>query len=121
ARRVLDAGASYGLRAKFHADEFVTLGGAELAAELHALSADHLLKARVEDVAKMKEAGVTAALLPGTAFFLGLPYPPARKLLKRGKVVHPSGERRSDMPNAAESRLVSGQARSVPAPRPPLP
>src|SRR5436309_538530 len=43
------------------------------------------------------------------------------RVLKRGKVVHPSGERRSDMPNAAESRLVSGQARSVPAPRPPLP
>ena len=84
ARRVLDAGARYGLRAKFHADEFVALGGAGLAAEVRALSADHLLKARVEDVAKMKEAGVTAALLPGTAFFLGLPYAPARQFLETG-------------------------------------
>jgi imidazolonepropionase len=83
-RRVLEAGARHGLRAKFHADEFVTLGGAELAAEVGALSADHLLKARPEGVARMKEAGVTAALLPGTAFFLGLPYAPARTFLATG-------------------------------------
>jgi imidazolonepropionase len=83
-RRILDAGARHGLRAKFHADEFVTLGGAELAAEVRALSADHLLKARVEGVARMKEAGVTATLLPGTAFFLGLPYAPARRFLETG-------------------------------------
>lgn len=84
ARRVLEAGARHGLRAKFHADEFATLGGAALAAEVRALSADHLLKARVEDVARMKEAGVTATLLPGTAFFLGLPYAPARRFLETG-------------------------------------
>jgi len=83
-RRILEAGAQHGLRAKFHADEFVTLGGAELAAEIGALSADHLLKARPEGVARMKEAGVTAALLPGTAFFLGLPYAPARTFLATG-------------------------------------
>ena len=84
ARRVLAAGARHGLRAKFHADEFVTLGGAELAAEVRALSADHLLKARPEGVARMKAAGVTAALLPCTAFFLGLPYAPARAFLETG-------------------------------------
>jgi imidazolonepropionase len=83
-RRILEAGAGHGLRAKFHADEFVTLGGAELAAEVRALSADHLLKAREEGVARMKEAGVTATLLPGTAFFLGLPYAPARRFLETG-------------------------------------
>ncbi len=83
-RRILETGARLGLRAKFHADEFVTLGGAELAAEVGALSADHLLKARPESVARMKEAGVTAALLPGTAFFLGLPYAPARTFLETG-------------------------------------
>jgi len=84
ARRILESGARHGLRAKIHADEFVTLGGAALAAEVRALSADHLLKARVEDVARMKEASVTATLLPGTAFFLGLPYAPARKFLETG-------------------------------------
>ncbi|MBI2158991.1 MAG: imidazolonepropionase [Candidatus Rokubacteria bacterium] len=84
ARRVLEAGARWGLRAKFHADEFVTLGGAELAAEVRALSADHLLRARPEGVARMKAVGVTATLLPGTAFFLGLPYAPARAFLETG-------------------------------------
>ncbi len=83
-RRILQAGIRRGLSAKFHADEFTTLGGAELAAELRALSADHLLKARPEGMAKLKEAGVTATLLPGTAFFLGLPYAPARKFLETG-------------------------------------
>jgi imidazolonepropionase len=84
ARRILEAGARHGLRAKLHADEFVALGGAALAAEVRALSADHLLKARIEDVVRMKEAGVTATLLPGTAFFLGLPYAPARSFLETG-------------------------------------
>jgi imidazolonepropionase len=84
ARRILEAGARAGLRAKFHADEFVALGGAGLAAEVGALSADHLLAARVDDVARMKAAGVTATLLPGTAFFLGLPYAPARAFLATG-------------------------------------
>ena len=84
ARRVLRAGAERGLRAKLHADEFARSGGAALAAELGALSADHLLHASVEDVRAMKAAGVTATLLPGTAFFLGLPYAPARAFLETG-------------------------------------
>jgi imidazolonepropionase len=84
ARRILQAAAGRGLRAKFHADEFATIGGAELAAELGALSADHLLRARVEGIRAMKAAGVTATLLPGTAFFLGLPSAPARAFLETG-------------------------------------
>ena len=86
-RRVLEAGAAAGLRAKFHADEFSTLGGAELAAEIGALSADHLLCARTSGVAAMARAGVTATLLPGTAFFLGLPYAPARTFIDIGAPV----------------------------------
>lgn len=84
ARRILRSGARCGLRAKFHADEFSTLGGAALAAEVGALSADHLLRARVQDVALMKQAGVTGTLLPGTAFFLGLAWAPARAFLETG-------------------------------------
>jgi imidazolonepropionase len=84
ARRVLEAGARAGLRAKFHADEFVALGGATLAAEVRALSADHLLQAAPDGIARMRDADVTATLLPGTAFFLGLPYAPARRFLEIG-------------------------------------
>jgi imidazolonepropionase len=83
-RRILQAGLQHGLRPKLHADEFSCLGGAELAAELGALSADHLLHARIEGIRAMKEAGVTATLLPGTSFFLGLPYAPARAFLETG-------------------------------------
>lgn len=84
ARRILKAAADRGLRAKLHADEFTRLGGAELAAEVGALSADHLLYASPEGIRRMKAAGVTATLLPGTAFFLDLPYAPARQFLEAG-------------------------------------
>jgi imidazolonepropionase len=84
ARRILLAAREDGLRAKFHADEFVATGGAELAAELGALSADHLLVAPIEGIRAMRAAGVTATLLPGTAFFLGLRYAPARAFLETG-------------------------------------
>jgi imidazolonepropionase len=84
ARRILAAGQARGLRAKFHADEFVATGGAELAAELGALSADHLLAARLDGIRAMAHAGVTATLLPGTAFFLGLAYAPARAFWETG-------------------------------------
>jgi len=84
ARRILLAGAEQGLRAKLHADEFAWTGGAELAAKVRALSADHLLRARRPGIRAMKQAGVTATLLPGTAFFLGLPYAQARAFLEIG-------------------------------------
>jgi imidazolonepropionase len=83
-RRILRAGLEHGLRPKLHADEFSPSGGAELAAELGALSADHLLRARPEGIRAMAAAGVTATLLPGTALFLGLPYAPARAYLDAG-------------------------------------
>lgn len=69
-RKILEAGKSYGLIPKIHADEIEPYGGAELAAEVGAISADHLLKASPLGVEKMAEAGVIAVLLPGTAFFL---------------------------------------------------
>jgi imidazolonepropionase len=84
ARRILRAGQALGLGAKLHADEFVATGGAALAAEIRALSADHLLAAPIEGIRAMAAAGVTATLLPGTAFFLGLPYAPARRFLEAG-------------------------------------
>ena len=69
-RRVLQAGQKHGLAARLHADEFVDSGGAELAAELGALSADHLVAASEKGIEAMAAAGVTAILLPGTSFSL---------------------------------------------------
>jgi imidazolonepropionase len=87
-RRILEAGRRYGLEAKIHADELTSLGGAELAAEIGAASADHLLFASDKGMERMAERGVVATLLPGTAFFLFLGrYAPARKMMERGVTV----------------------------------
>ncbi|MBD5370167.1 MAG: imidazolonepropionase [Bacteroides sp.] len=86
-RRLLKAAREMGYAIKLHADEIVTLGGAELAAELGALSADHLLHVSDEGVRRMAEAGVVATLLPLTAFALKEPYAPARKFIEAGAAV----------------------------------
>lgn len=86
-RRVLTAGREHGLTPKVHAEEFVRLGGAQLAAELGAASADHLLHAEREDIDALEGSGVTPVLLPGTAFSLGAEYADAREFLDRGASV----------------------------------
>ncbi|MDG5820987.1 imidazolonepropionase [Natronococcus sp. A-GB7] len=86
-RRVLEAGLDHGLTPKVHAEEFVRLGGAGLAADLEAASADHLLHANADDVDALVEAGVVPVLLPGTAFGLGEDYADARAFLEAGAPV----------------------------------
>jgi imidazolonepropionase len=86
-RRVLEAGIEHGLTPKVHAEEFVRLGGAGLAAELEAASADHLLHANGDDVDALIENGVVPVLLPGTAFGLGEDYANARAFLEAGAPV----------------------------------
>lgn len=86
-RRLLQAAADAGMKLKLHADEIVTLGGAELAAEMGAVSADHLLHVSDEGVNRMAERGVVATLLPLTAFALKEPYAPARKFIDAGAAV----------------------------------
>ncbi len=66
-RRVLEAGRRHGLLPRLHADEFVDSGGAQLAAELGALSADHLMAVSPAGIEALAAAGVTALLLPGRA------------------------------------------------------
>ena len=86
-RRLLTEAAAMGLKPKLHADEIVPLGGAELAAELGAVSADHLLHASDRGIDAMADAGVVATLLPGTAFSLKEPYARARHIIDRGCAV----------------------------------
>lgn len=86
-RRLLKAAKDAGMRLKLHADEIVQLGGAELAAEMGAVSADHLLHVSEEGIIRMAEAGVVATLLPLTAFALREPYAPARKFIDAGCAV----------------------------------
>jgi len=86
-RRLLTKAAESGLKSKLHADEIVRLGGAELAAEIGAASADHLLNASDEGLRAMAAAGVVATLLPATAFSLREPYARGRFMIDAGCAV----------------------------------
>ncbi len=80
-RRLLLKAKENGLKIKIHADEMVPLGGAELAAEIGAVSADHLLHASDKGIMDIAESGVVATLLPGTAFSLKEPYARGRYMI----------------------------------------
>jgi imidazolonepropionase len=82
-RRLLTAGAAAGLIPRVHADELERTGGSQLAAEIGAASADHLLRIEPADVEALAGAGVVATLCPGTALAMGA-RPPARALLDGG-------------------------------------
>ena len=84
-RRILETGKTYGLIPRLHADEFEDSGAAELAAEVGAVSADHLMAVSSAGINALKNGAVTATLLPGTTFFLGKQsYAPAEKLTEAG-------------------------------------
>jgi imidazolonepropionase len=85
-RGVLRAGIEAGLLLRVHADELAHTGGAQLAAELGAASADHLLRVGDADARALASAGVSAVLCPATALSLGRP-PPARLLADAGVTI----------------------------------
>jgi imidazolonepropionase len=84
AKHVLVEGMRAGLTPKIHAEELSHQGGARLAAEMGATSADHLLHATREDAHALANGGVTPVVLPGTAFTLGADYADASTLLAAG-------------------------------------
>lgn len=84
-RAILSAARSNGLRLKLHADELTSCGGAELAAEIGATSADHLAAVSMVGIAALAKGGTVATLLPGTMLFLGKStQAPARSLIEAG-------------------------------------
>ena len=85
-RLVADAG-RLGWRIHLHADELTPLGGAELAVELGALSADHLVHVTDAGIAALAGSPTVAVLLPGTSFFLRSAYAPARRMVEAGCAV----------------------------------
>lgn len=87
-RRIFEAGKTLGLTPRVHADELSWTGGAELAAELGAASADHLMFCSDAGMKAMAAAGVTPILLPGTTLFLGMrDWAPARRMIEAGCAV----------------------------------
>jgi imidazolonepropionase len=87
-RRLQTAAREAGLGLKFHADELKSMGGSELAAELGAVSADHLVHISESGIEALAESGTVAVLLPGTTFSLGhREYAPARKMIEAGVAI----------------------------------
>jgi len=83
-RRILKAASRHGLLLKLHADELSDSGGAELAAKMRAVSADHLVQSSDAGLRAMKKAGTIAVLLPGTSFFLRKAAAPGRRMIEMG-------------------------------------
>jgi imidazolonepropionase len=87
-RHILETARDHGLKLRLHADELTWTGGAELAGELGARSADHLVFVSGNGMKAMAKASCVATLLPSAAFYLRLPsYAPARELIEAGTAV----------------------------------
>lgn len=86
-KKILARAKELGFRLKAHVDEIDPIGGAEMAAEMGCLSAEHLIQASDQGIRDMAERGVMAALLPATSFYLDKPYARARKMIDEGVAV----------------------------------
>ena len=86
-KRYLEKAQKLGFKIRMHADEIKDIGGSTLAAELNANSADHLICIRDDSISKLSTSQTIATLLPGTSFFLGKQFAPARKLIDEGVAV----------------------------------
>lgn len=85
--KIVATGAKYGLRAKIHANELAVSGGVEVGVEHKALSVDHLESMGEEQIEVLRGGDTMPTMLPGCAFFLGIGYPPARKMIDSGLAV----------------------------------
>ena len=85
--RIIETGARYGLRAKIHANELAVSGGVEIGVAHNALSVDHLESMGEEQIEALRGSETMPTMLPGCAFFLGITYPPARKMIDAGLAV----------------------------------
>ena len=82
--RILDAAAKWGMRPKIHGQELADSGGVEVAVKHHALSVDHLESMTEADIRLLLEASPIPTALPGTSFFLNMPYAPGRRIIDSG-------------------------------------
>lgn len=119
--RIIRIGAHYGMQAKIHANELAVSGGVQLGVKEGALSVDHLEQMGQEEIEALKGAKTMPTMLPGAAFFLGMSYPPARRMIEAGLAValasdynpgsSPSGNMRMVMALAAtQMRMTPTEA-----------
>ncbi len=83
-RRILETAKEYGMIPKIHADEIDPIGGSQLAGEIGAISAEHLIVCPDEGIESMAQGGTIACLLPATSFYLNSTYAPARRMIEAG-------------------------------------
>ncbi|MDH5382352.1 MAG: imidazolonepropionase, partial [Cyclobacteriaceae bacterium] len=81
---ILNTGIKYGLKPKIHANQLTNNGGVQLGVKIKALSVDHLESIADQEILELGNSEVIPTLLPGAAFFLRMPYPPARKMIDSG-------------------------------------
>ena len=82
--RILEAGAAYGMQPKIHADELASSGGVEVGVEHNALSVDHLESMVEAEIQLLKDSHTIPTALPGTSFFLNMPFAPGRRMIDEG-------------------------------------
>jgi imidazolonepropionase len=87
AKRLFTAAKNAGMQIRCHCDELADVSAAKMAAEIGAISADHLLFISDESIEAMHKSSTIATLLPGTAYFIRMPYAPARKIIESGCTV----------------------------------
>lgn len=85
--QILEAGRRFGLKAKLHANQLYNSGGVQVGIQAGAISVDHLENIGPEEIRLLAQNATIATLLPSAAFFLRLPYPPARQLIEAGAAV----------------------------------
>lgn len=83
-QRILESAYKYGLKAKIHANELAVSGGVQVACDMNAISCDHLESVTSTEIDYLKRHNTIPTLLPGTSFFLGIPYAPAREMIDAG-------------------------------------
>lgn len=82
AEKIFTTATKYGLKIRMHADELADVGAGGFAATIGAISADHLIFVSDESLKKMSQNGTIATLLPGTSYFIRMPYAPAKKMIE---------------------------------------
>jgi imidazolonepropionase len=84
---ILEAGAKYGLKPKIHANQLHYSGGIQVGVKYNAVSVDHLECVGEEEIACLLNSNTIGTLLPSAAFFINLPYQPARKMIDAGLAI----------------------------------
>ena len=83
-KRLLEAASKFGIKAKTHVNQFNSIGGVKASVDLGALSVDHLEEMNEDDFDALKNSDCMPTILPACSFFLGIPYGPAKEMIKRG-------------------------------------